>query len=529
MLKSRLRSSFGTLTAARGEYMNKKLKEKIAESLSSVAPITLIVFALSISLVPLPTGTTVMFLAGASLLVIGMGFFSLGTEMAMMPMGDAVGGEIGKSKRIWLMIGVIFFIGFIITAAEPDLRVLAGQVPAVPDMALISTVALGVGIFLVVAALRAFLKVSLSCLLVIFYIVTFLVAFFTPADFTPVAFDSGGVTTGPITVPFIMAIGIGLSAARGGYDSQDDSFGLIALCSIGPVLAVLLLGIGYNPQDATHSPMVLADVVTTRDVAVQFARKMPLFLGDVLMALIPICAFFAVFQLTSKKFNARQLSRMAIGFIYALIGLVTFLTGVNVGFIPVGHMLGAQIGASSYSWALIPLGMTIGYYIVVAEPAVHILNKQVEEISNGAISQKAMRLSLSLGVAVSLALAMLRILTGVSIFWLLIPGYALALAMSFFVPKIFVGIAFDSGGVASGPMTSTFLLPFAMGACEGAGGNVLTDAFGVVAMVAMTPLVSIQMMGLIYARQMKAAEIMESVGAPATDDITEIGEDSSDE
>ncbi|MDR1516388.1 MAG: DUF1538 domain-containing protein [Synergistaceae bacterium] len=509
--------------------MNKKLKEKIAESLSSVVPITLIVFVLSISLVPLPTGTTVMFLVGASMLVIGMGFFSLGTEMAMMPMGDAVGEQIGKSKKIWLIIAVTFFIGFIITAAEPDLRVLAGQVPAVPDMALISTVALGVGLFLIVAAMRTFFNINLSVLLVIFYIVTFIVAFFTPPNFTPLAFDSGGVTTGPITVPFIMAIGIGLSAARGGDDSQDDSFGLIALCSIGPVLAVLLLGIGYNPQDATHSPTVLPDVVTTMDVAVQFAKMMPLFLGDVLKALIPICAFFTVFQLMSKKFNSRQLARMAIGFIYTLIGLVTFLTGVNVGFIPVGHMLGAQIGASSYSWALIPLGMTIGYYIVVAEPAVHILNKQVEEISNGAISQRAMRLSLSIGVAVSLALAMARILTGISIFWLLIPGYTLAIAMSFFVPKIFVGIAFDSGGVASGPMTSTFLLPFAMGACQGVGGNVLTDAFGVVAMVAMTPLVSIQMMGLIYGRQMKAAAIMENADIPATDDIIEFGEDSSDE
>jgi hypothetical protein len=509
--------------------MNKKLKEKIAESLSSVAPITVIVFVLSISLVPLPTGTTVMFLVGASMLVVGMGFFSLGTEMAMMPMGDAVGGEIGKSKKIWLMIIVILFIGFIITAAEPDLRVLAGQVPAVPDLVLIATVAFGVGLFLVFATLRSFLSIKLPYLLMIFYAATFLVAFFTPPNFTPVAFDSGGVTTGPVTVPFIMAIGIGLSAARGGDDSQEDSFGLIALSSIGPILAVLLLGIGYNPQNATSAPLVIADVVTTMDVAIQFAKKMPLFLRDVLSALIPICAFFAVFQVLSKQFTSRQLARMAIGFIYSLVGLVLFLTGVNVGFIPVGHLLGLQIGGGAYSWSLIPLGMTIGYYIVVAEPAVHILNKQVEEISNGAISQRAMRLSLSIGVAVSLALAMIRILTGISIFWLLIPGYALALAMSFFVPKIFVGIAFDSGGVASGPMTSTFLLPFAMGACQGVGGNVLTDAFGVVAMVAMTPLVSIQMMGLIYGRQMRAAAIMESADIPATDDIIEFEEDSSDE
>jgi hypothetical protein len=509
--------------------MNKKLKEKVAESLSSVAPITLIVFALSVSLAPIPTNMTVMFLVGAAMLVVGMGFFSLGTEMAMMPMGDALGGELGRTGRIWLTAVVIFLVGVIITAAEPDLRVLAGQVPAVPDLALIVTVALGVGLFLVVAALRSFFKLKLSHLLILFYGATFAIAAFAPANFVPVAFDSGGVTTGPITVPFIMAIGIGMSAMRGGDDSQEDSFGLIALSSIGPIIAVLILGIGYNPQDATHAPLEMGNVVTTMDVAKQFTDKMPEFLKDVLKALIPICAFSIGFQVLTRKFNGRQMTRMGVGFVYTLIGLVTFLTGVNVGFIPVGHLVGLQIAEASYRWALVPLGMAIGYYIVVAEPAVHILNRQVEEISNGAVSQKAMRLSLSLGVAISLALAMLRILTGISIFWLLIPGYIIALALTFFTPKMFVGIAFDSGGVASGPMTSTFLLPFAMGACDGVGGSVLTDAFGVVAMVAMTPLVSIQLMGLVYARQTRAAVIMEDAEAPVADDIIEFEGGTSDE
>jgi hypothetical protein len=507
--------------------MNKKLKEKIAESLSSVMPITIIVFALSVTLVPMPTSTIAMFVGGAAMLIVGMGFFSLGTDMAMMPMGDAVGGEFGKSHSLVVMMFVVFLMGFIITAAEPDLQVLAGQVPAVPDLVLISTVALGVGIFLVVAMLRSRFDIKLSYLLISFYAVTFAVAAFTPSSFTPVAFDSGGVTTGPITVPFIMAIGIGLSAMRGGDDAQDNSFGLVALCSIGPILAVLILGIGYNPTDATYSQLELAEVATTRDVALQFARELPLFFRDVLYALLPIAIFSLIFQAITKKFTARHMMRMGVGFVYTMIGLVTFLTGVNVGFIPVGNLLGVQIGASGYKWALIPLGMIVGYYIVVAEPAVHILNKQVEEISHGAISQKAMRLSLSLGVAVSLALSMVRVLTGLSIFWLLIPGYAIALVLTFFVPKMFVGIAFDSGGVASGPMTSTFLLPFAIGACEGVGGNVLTDAFGVVAMVAMTPLIAIQLMGLVYGRQMRAAEVMETIGVPEADDIIEYGEESS--
>ncbi len=510
--------------------MNKKLKEKIYESLTSVLPITGIVFLLSITATPLPIGLTIMFLVGASMLVVGMGFFSLGADIAMMPMGEAVGGQFGKTKKILLLVFLSFLMGFIITIAEPDLQVLARQVPSVPNIVLIATVGLGVGIFLVVATLRTLFKIGLSQMLMFFYIIVFALAMFAPRDFIAVAFDSGGVTTGPITVPFIMAIGVGLSAMRGGEHSQDDSFGLVALCSIGPILAVMILGIVYNPSDASYTPVSVANVQTTRDVAAQFARQLPVYLKEVLMALVPICLFFLAFQLVSKKFTNRQLLRVGIGFVYTMIGLVLFLTGVNVGFIPVGHLIGSVIAGSAYKWALIPLGMIVGYYIVVAEPAVHVLNKQVEEISNGAVSQRAMRLSLSLGVAVSLALAMLRILTGISIFWLLVPGYCISLALTFFVPRLFVGIAFDSGGVASGPMTSTFLLPFAIGACEGVGGNVLTDAFGVVAMVAMTPLVTIQLMGLVYGRQMKTAETLESidmVDLPAVDEIIEYEEESS--
>lgn len=509
--------------------MNKKLKEKIAESLSSVVPITAIVFILSVTVVPLEIGTTVMFLVGASMLIVGMGFFTLGADIAMMPMGEAVGAQFGVTRRLWLLVFLSFIMGFIITIAEPDLQVLARQVPAIPSQVLILTVALGVGIFLVIAMLRVLFKISLSRMLVFFYILVFVAAFFTPRSFTAVAFDSGGVTTGPITVPFIMALGIGLASIRADKDSADDSFGLVALCSIGPIAAVLILGIVYNPTDASHTPYEIVEVLTTKDVAAQFAKHLPEYIKEVVFAIFPILVFFAGFQFISKRFTGRQLIRMGVGFIYTLIGLILFLTGVNVGFIPVGQVLGSEIAASPYKWGLLPLGALIGYYIVVAEPAVHVLNKQVEEISNGAITQRAMKLSLSIGVAVSLALSMLRILTGLSIFWLLIPGYALAIALSFRVPKIFVGIAFDSGGVASGPMTSTFLLPFAMGACESVGGNILTDAFGVVAMVAMTPLVTIQLMGLVYGRQMKTADELHGTDVPETDGIIDFEEVSSDD
>jgi hypothetical protein len=514
--------------------MNKKLKAKTLEALSSVMPISIIVFVLSSYAVPIPIGTTIMFLVGVALLIIGMGFFSLGADIAMMPMGETVGAQFAKSRKLWFVVLISFLMGFIVTAAEPDLRVLANQVAAIPDTILISIVALGVGLFLVIATLRVVFHIGLNYILLLFYIVVFGVSAFAPKAFLSVAFDSGGVTTGPITVPFIMAVGIGLSAARSNKDSQDDSFGLVAICSIGPIIAVLLLGIGFNPQDTTYMPVEVVDVVTTRDVVQQYLTRLPEYLKDVLIALSPIMAFFLLFQVVFKSVPKKQLATVGIGFLYTLTGLVLFLTGVNVGFIPVGHLLGWEIAASEYKWALIPLGMVIGYYIVAAEPAVHVLNKQVEEVSGGAISRRAMKLSLSIGVAFSLALSMIRILTGLSIFWLLIPGYVLALVLTFFTPKIFTGIAFDSGGVASGPMTTTFLLPLAMGACESVGGNVLTDAFGVVAMVAMTPLITIQLLGLIYARQARIAEENEvaaaevTAGAELTDDIVNYEEEGSD-
>jgi hypothetical protein len=458
-----------------------------------------------------------------------MGFFSLGADIAMMPVGEAVGSQFSRTGKIWLVVLVSLLMGFIITAAEPDLQVLARQVPAIPDIVLICTVALGVGLFLVLAMLRAVFKIGLNRILIVFYLILFAVSAFAPKDFVAVAFDSGGVTTGPITVPFLIALGIGLSASRGGLGSQENSFGLVAICSIGPVLAVLILGIGYNPTDAAYTPVELVNVVTTEDVADQYARELPHYLKEVLMALVPICAFFAVFQGVTGKFPRKQLMTVGIGLLYTLIGLVLFLTGVNVGFIPVGHLIGSDIAAGEYKWALIPLGMVIGYFIVVAEPAVHILNRQVEEVSGGTVSQRAMKLSLSLGIAVSLALSMLRILTGMSIFWLLIPGYAVALVLTFFSPPIFTGIAFDSGGVASGPMTSTFLLPFAMGACESVGGNVLTDAFGIVAMVAMTPLITIQLLGMIYAHQTKTVEKIEVAELVGADDVIDYEEGSSNE
>ena len=481
-----------------------QLREKMAESLSSVLPITAIVLLLSITIAPVNSGVLVLFLFGSLLLIFGMSLFTMGAGMSMQPMGEGIGVQISKSRKLLLPLIICFALGVIITIAEPDLTVLAEQIPSIPNMVLILAVAIGVGLFLVVSLLRTAFSIPLSRLLLVFYLVVFVLAAFAPADFIPAAFDSGGVTTGPITVPFIMALGIGMVSIRSDKKSSDDSFGLVALCSIGPILSVLILSICFEPQ-ATTSETVIRDIVDTRDAIREFVTAFPHYAKEVMVALVPIVIVFIVFQVITRRHQLHQLLRIGSGFLYTYLGLVLFLTGANVGFMPAGKLIGEEIAGTSYKFLLIPVGMLVGYFIVAAEPAVHVLKKQVEEISSGRITQTAIGVGLSIGVAASVGIAMLRILTGIPLMWFLIPGYAISLLISFFVPPLYTGVAFDSGGVASGPMTTTFLLPFAVGACEAVGGNLLTDAFGIVAMVAMTPLITIQVIGL-YAQMKHRAQ-----------------------
>lgn len=496
--------------------MNVKLKEKIRESLSAVLPITGIVLMLSIFVIPMELGSVVMFLTGALMLIVGMGFFQLGAEMAMTPLGEGVGVQISKMKKLLTVLLTGFLMGVIITVSEPDLQVLAGQVPSVPNMVLIMTVAVGVGLFLALAIVRIRYKISLSMLLIVCYLALILVSMFVPKEFLAVAFDSGGVTTGPMTVPFIMAMGVGLASVRSDKNAANDSFGLVALSSVGPILAVLILGCFFKPTEAAYTLTDVATVVTTQDVARVFAQGLPLYAREVLLSLVPILWVFLIFQWLTHRYHGLQIKRIIIGFGYTYIGLVLFLCGANVGFAPVGAYLGKELAGLSLRWILVPIGALIGYYIVKAEPAIQVLNHQVEAVTNGAISVKMMNRCMQIGVAASVGLAMLRVLTGISIQWFVIPGYIIALVLSRLVPDIFIGIAFDSGGVASGPMTSTFLLPLSIGVCEALGGNLMTDAFGAVALVALTPLIAIQLMGLVY--KLKTAKRTQTVPAAIADD-----------
>ena len=474
------------------------LAEKLKEAAASVLPVTAIVAVLCLALVRVDVGLMLSFLLGSGLLILGMGLFTLGAELSMSRIGNLIGAKMTKSRKLWFILAVSFLLGVAITMAEPDLQVLATNVPAIDKTVLIVTVSVGGGLFLMLCMVRILFSVSLRLLLIVFYALLFLGAFLSDAGFLSVAFDSGGVTTGPMTVPFIMALGVGVASIRSDENAKADSFGLVALCSIGPVMAVMLLGAIYPTDTQADVNMVIGGFETTVELGGAYLRSLPTYMLEVAMALLPIFVFFLLFQVFSLRLRKLPLTKIVMGVGYTFLGLVLFLTGVNVGFSPLGYVLGKELVTSGLSALLIPLAMLMGWFIIDAEPAVHILNKQVEELTSGAISAKAMGLSLSVAVALANGLAMVRVLTGLPILYFLLPGYAVALGLSFFVPRTFTAIAFDSGGVASGPLTATFMLPLAMGACTALGGNVMTDAFGLVALVAMMPLITVQVMGGIY-------------------------------
>lgn len=504
----------------------------------SVFPIAAIVLILSVTIIPdFSSGYMVLFLFGALFLVLGMSLFTLGAEMSMQPLGSQIGLSMAKSGKIWLIAFVAFVIGIAVTISEPDLQILATNIygdDAAQKMLLILTVSAGVGIFLIIAVLRIILGVNLNVILLVFYILAIGISFFLPAGFQPLAFDSGGVTTGPMTVPFIMSLGAGVSAARRNKEGGADSFGITALCSIGPIIAVLVLGIVTSasgleyPLDEFKATIADSEITSTRDGMAMYLHGFVDYAGEVALALLPIIIFTVFFQIFTRAFSKRQIIRIAFGIVYTFAGLAVFLTGANVGFVPTGFSIGESLasfampeaGVFNFGGVLLIIGiaMLLGFFIVRVEPAVYVLNHLVEEMSAGAITAKITGKGLSIGVASALGLAVIRILTGINIMYILIPGYVIALVLCFFVPKMFVGIAFDSGGVASGTMMSAFVLPLCIGACsvisaDSAASAIMTDAFGCVAFVAMAPIITIQIIGLIYSiksRQRKQSFISRS-------------------
>lgn len=500
------------------------LKEKMRESLVAVLPITLIVAILCIFFIPMDNGLMLSFLIGSLMIIVGMALFTLGSDISMTQIGNLIGARMTKSRKLSLILLLSFVLGVAITMAEPDLQVLATNTPNIDTAVLIITVSVGVGFFLMVSMLRILLGIQLKWLFIFFYTAVFVIAALSDPNFLSVAFDSGGVTTGPMTVPFIMAMGVGVASIRSDEKAKSDSFGLVALCSIGPILAVLILGFIYPNETESSSAIIVSQFENTVEMGWGYLEAFPDYLREVAVALLPIFAFFLLFQVISLRLKKRSFLKILIGVVYTYGGLVLFLTGVNVGFSPLGYVLGEAIIGNRLKWLLVPLAMLMGWFIINAEPAVHVLNKQVTELSAGAISEKVMGLTLSIAISGAMGLAMIRVLTGVSILWFVIPGYLIALGLAFFVDPTFTAIAFDAGGVASGPLTATFMLPFAMGACTAIGGNVMTDAFGLIAMVAMMPLITVQVMGAVSKLMSRRRVVVDFVSRYADDEIIELWE-----
>lgn len=489
--------------------MKRLLLGKIKEALFSVLPVTLIVIILNLTpLVDLGMREIIIFSVSALFLVIGIGFFTLGADVAMMPMGEHVGSGLTKSKNLKLLLIICFALGFLITVAEPDLTVLADQVGS---KLIIIFVGLGVGAFLILSILKIVLKKDLGSMLVYFYMVLFAVAVVLVSSdpenlgLLPLSFDSGGVTTGPITVPFIMALGVGIAATIGGRNASENSFGLVAMCSVGPILAVMLLSL-VNGGDI--SAPTISDYLFADNIWEAIGQTLLKTTKDVTVALGLVVAFFFVINFIFLKLPKMKLLQISLGAVITYVGLIMFLTSVHVGFMPVGFKMGEELAKAS-PVAITAVGFVLGLVVVLAEPAVHVLNKQVEEITGGTVSKTAMMIALSIGVGLSICLSVIRIIFGFSVMYYLVPGYLISLGLSFFVPKIYTAIAFDSGGVASGPLTSTFILPFAIGACVALEGNILSDAFGIVAMVAMTPLITIQLLGFTAISKKRVSQKLE--------------------
>ena len=499
------------------------LLQKFRETLSSVLPIMVIVLVLGLTVAPLGAGLIVRFLVGGVLLIFGLTLFLAGVDIGILPIGERSGAALTAKKSLPLLLGVSFVIGVMVTIAEPDVQVLADQIQGVAagvnKWSLVMMIAAGIGLFVVLGLLRTMLSLKLKYLLIFSYICVFVLAFLCPPEFQGVAFDAGGATTGPMTVPFIMALGVGVAAVRSGGSGKsggtqsDDSFGLTGIASVGPVAAVcvygIIMGLGGH-GGAADAPAAEAAAETAVPLAEKalglgiFIRLLPEELYEVSLALLPLVVMFVAFQLFLLKMPPVQVRRMIKGVAYSFVGLVIFLVGVNGGFMPAGTELGSLLGGYASArgglWValLTATGILFGAVVVCAEPAVWVLTEQVESVSGGTIKRKVMLVALSAGVAISIGLSMLRVLYGFSLWYVLVPGYALALLLSLWCPPLFVGIAFDSGGVASGPMTSTFILSFALGAAVACGGNPASDAFGVIALVAMTPLIAIQVLGIVF-------------------------------
>ena len=483
--------------------------EKFREVLMAVLPITIIVAILNYSLTPLGTHLFLRFLAGAVSIVVGLSIFLLGVDIGITPIGNHMGSSIAKTNKLWIVVIAGLILGFAISVAEPDLHILAQQVESITSgniekITIVIVVSAGIAIMLSLGFVRIVFNMALNRILTVLYLLVFLLAYFTPGEFLAISFDASGATTGAVTVPFILALAVGVSALKkDSKASEIDSFGMVAIVSAGAIIAVMIMGIVSKTERLTGSLPVTDS--SSLSIMAPFAEGLPVVAEEVILALFPVVIIFAIFQKVSFKLSQRAVRRILTGLVFSFAGLVLFLTGVNGGFMEVGSIIGRKLAMFDSSFYLVSVGFILGLVTVLAEPAVYVLTHQIEEVTSGYVRRSLVMGTLSLGVGAAVALAMINILSpGISLWHFLLPGYIISIAMSYYVPRLFVGIAFDSGGVASGPMTATFVLAFAQGAADAVeNASVLADGFGVIAMVALTPINAHQLLGAVFKMKSK--------------------------
>lgn len=490
--------------------MLENLKNSLKEALSTIMPIVIFVMLLTL-VIPIPVDLLISFLISAFLLILGTGLFNFGADISMLLIGERIGSRLVESKKLWIILIASLIIGTVITIAEPDLRVLADQLSTIPSNTLIIIISIGVGVFLSISALRSLFGWDLNIILLISFLIIFGLLPFVPADFIPVAFDAGGATTGTISIPFIMTLGVGLAANRTDKKAKEDSFGLIALGSTGPILMVMLLGMFYK----TSATVDINQFTKTSFGLSKYISQLGISLGDVLFSIAPIVGVFLVFELFTKDIRKKELRKVIFGLLVIIFGLTLFLTAANVGFMNMGYYIGEIVAKSNQKYLLVVIAMIISFFIAIAEPAVKILIDQVEELTEGSISKGTMRFGLSVGVSIASGMSIIRAFTGTSILYYLIPAYLICLILMFITPKTFTAIGFDSGGATGGTLTMAFLLPLAIGVCLANGGNILTNAFGISALASVVPIITVQLIGIIYkyknAMITKVEELDESI------------------
>lgn len=480
------------------------ISQKFKEVLYSVLPITLIVIILHFTLTPMDTVTIQRFIIGSILIVLGLTIFLIGVDVGITPIGNNMGSAVTKSGKIWMVAVAGIFLGFVISIAEPDLHILAGQVEsvtagAISKLLIVVVVSLGIAVMLSLGLMRIVYQIALYKILAVLYGIILAIAIFASPEFIAISFDASGATTGALTVPFILAIAVGISnLKKDSKSSEKDSFGLVAIASTGAIIAVMLMSVIFNTKEI--SGITETEVADSSHVFSTFTNALPVVTEEVFMALIPIIFIFLVFQRISFKLSKTAVTRILFGMLFTFVGLVLFMLGVNAGFMDVGGIVGRELASMGNDFYVIAAGFILGMVTILAEPAVYVLTHEIEDVTSGYVKRRAVMVTLAIGVAIAVALSMVRILVpGVQLWHYLLPGYVISVLLTYFSPKLFVGIAFDSGGVASGPMTATFILAFASGVAEATdGADVLRDGFGMIAMLAMTPLIALQILGLVF-------------------------------